>query len=322
MAGVTADQAVQRAVGCFVGASVGDALGAPFEFGPAGQWSERFPGPLLDGTSEMVGGGAFGWAPGEFTDDTQMAVIVAESLAARGGIDREHQFAWFRTWARSANDVGNLTSEVLGSGLPAADAATAVVERRGGRNTASNGSLMRVAPRAIRFASSGREGTIAAALELSGVTHADPLCRWAVAVAHEMIRVAIVGDDPLHAVPEVVALMPAQVRATYAPLLAAGWSPDHTDVANGTAFVSLAQAVWALRGHESYEGAVTAVIDLGGDTDTVAAITGAIAGARAGIDGIPSRWQQPLHGHVPDADGTLRRYDRTDLERLSITLLR
>lgn len=260
---------VQRAAGCFIGAAVGDALGAPFEFGPAGRWSERFPEPVLDGMGEMIGGGAFQWAPGEFTDDTQMAVIVAESLLARGGIDRDHQFARFQVWTSSANDVGNLTSEVLSCGLPAAEAATAVVERRGGRHTASNGSLMRVAPGAIHFASAGREATIAAALELSAVTHADPLCRWAVAVAHEMIRVAIDGDDPLDAAPEVVALMPEPVRAWYEPLLAPGWLPAHTDVGNGTAFVSLAQAVWALRSHDSYEGAVTAVIDLGDDTDTV-----------------------------------------------------
>ena len=311
---------VQRAVGCLVGAAVGDALGAPFEFGPAGRFSERFPQPVLGGVGELIGGGGFHWAPGEFTDDTQMAVIVAESLLARSGIDREHQFERFRVWARTANDVGNLTREVLSSGLPAAEAAEAVVARRGGRHTASNGSLMRVAPGAIHVAPAGRAATIAAALELSGVTHADPLCRWAVAVAHEMIRVAIAGDDPLLAVPEVLALMPDPVRAWYEPLLATGWEPGHTDVANGTAFVSLAQAVWALRRHESFEGAVTAVIDLGGDTDTVAAITGAIAGARAGIQRIPSRWQTYVHGRVPDADGVDRHYDHRALQRLAMSL--
>ncbi|MFN6122027.1 MAG: ADP-ribosylglycohydrolase family protein, partial [Actinomycetes bacterium] len=156
---------MQRAVGCLVGAAVGDALGAPFEFGPAGRFSERFPQPVLGGVGELIGGGGFHWAPGEFTDDTQMAVIVAESLLARSGIDREHQFERFRVWARTANDVGNLTREVLSSGLPAAEAAEAVVARRGGRHTASNGSLLRVAPGAIHFSPAGRDATIAAALE-------------------------------------------------------------------------------------------------------------------------------------------------------------
>ncbi|MFD4576400.1 ADP-ribosylglycohydrolase family protein, partial [Streptomyces sp. NPDC058479] len=69
-----------RAVGAVVGSAVGDALGAPFEFGPEGAFSARFPRP--GGGGEMCGGG--GWDPGEATDDTQMAVLVAESRGGRG----------------------------------------------------------------------------------------------------------------------------------------------------------------------------------------------------------------------------------------------
>lgn len=66
----------ERALGAVLGSAVGDALGAPFEFGPEGAFSARFPVPGQGG--EMCGGG--GWDPGEATDDTQMAVLVAESL--------------------------------------------------------------------------------------------------------------------------------------------------------------------------------------------------------------------------------------------------
>ena len=76
---------LQRAVAALLGAAIGDALGAPFEFGPAGKYLEAFPEPVLTGTGEMTGGGAFDWAPGEFTDDTQMAVALAESLVACAG---------------------------------------------------------------------------------------------------------------------------------------------------------------------------------------------------------------------------------------------
>ena len=72
-----------RAVGCVVGSAVGDALGAPFEFGPEGAFSARFPRPGQGG--EMCGGG--GWEPGEATDDTQMAVLVGESLLEHGGLE-------------------------------------------------------------------------------------------------------------------------------------------------------------------------------------------------------------------------------------------
>jgi hypothetical protein len=77
----------RRALGAILGGAIGDALGAPFEFGPAGAFGKRFPEPVLGGRGEMVGGGAFHWAPGEFTDDTQMAVILAESLLEHGGLD-------------------------------------------------------------------------------------------------------------------------------------------------------------------------------------------------------------------------------------------
>ena len=72
-------------MGALVGSIVGDALGAPFEFRPAGTYSRRFPEPVLRGHGEMVGGG--GWQPGEWTDDTQMSLLVAESLLACGGLD-------------------------------------------------------------------------------------------------------------------------------------------------------------------------------------------------------------------------------------------
>ena len=74
----------QRALGAILGSAIGDALGAPFEFGPSKQYSRRFPQPVFGGIGELIGGGAFNWAPGEFTDDTQMAIVQAESLLARG----------------------------------------------------------------------------------------------------------------------------------------------------------------------------------------------------------------------------------------------
>src|SRR5690349_787335 len=104
---------MQRAVGCIVGSAVGDALGAPFEFGPPGKYSEAYPVPRLGGIGEMTGGGGFHWAPGQFTDDNEMAVIVGESLLACGGIDADDQLNRFRAWARMAHDVGNLTRHVL-----------------------------------------------------------------------------------------------------------------------------------------------------------------------------------------------------------------
>ena len=100
-------------LGAVVGSAVGDALGAPFEFGPAGAFTARFP----DGVGELCGGG--GWEPGEATDDTQMAVLIGESLLGCGGLDLPDVFDRFRRWAAAGpKDIGLQTEEVLISGDP------------------------------------------------------------------------------------------------------------------------------------------------------------------------------------------------------------
>src|SRR4051812_48385769 len=103
---MTTDHRVQqRALGALLGSAAGDALGAPFEFGRPGDYARMFPEPMIGGIGEQIGGG-MAWAPGEFTDDTQMAVIQARSLLACDGIDGADLFERFREWARTAKDVG------------------------------------------------------------------------------------------------------------------------------------------------------------------------------------------------------------------------
>ncbi|GAA1222564.1 hypothetical protein GCM10009665_11000 [Kitasatospora nipponensis] len=113
-----------RAAGAVIGSAVDDALGAPFEFGPAGAFSARFPVPRAGeaprgeapARTEMAGGG--GWEAGEATDDTQMAVLVADSLLARDGLDLPDVFARFRRWAASEpKDIGLQTEDVLTNGM-------------------------------------------------------------------------------------------------------------------------------------------------------------------------------------------------------------
>ncbi len=129
---------IQRAAGAIVGSAVGDALGGPFEFGPQGAFSARFPAPGVG--NEMCGGG--GWNPGEATDDTQMAILVAESLLERGGLDLPDIFARFQRWAASEpKDIGLQTEDVLTNGMPW-DLAAAI-HFQVNQRAAGNGSLMR-----------------------------------------------------------------------------------------------------------------------------------------------------------------------------------
>ncbi|PYC83202.1 ribosylglycohydrolase [Streptomyces tateyamensis] len=301
----------QRAAGAVVGSAVGDALGAPFEFGPAGAFSSRFAVSAPGG--EMCGGG--GWDAGEATDDTQMAVMVAESLLERGGLDLPDIFARFQRWAASEpKDIGVQTEDVLTNGMPW-DLASAVHFQVNLR-AAGNGSLMRAATSAVYFARDGRQATMDAARRISALTHGDGAAWEGTVIFHELVRLALAGDDPLAALPEILTHVDAHHRERYEAVLAPTWHPDDATEFNGAVWPCLGSAVWAVRTTTSFEAAVRAAVDLGGDTDTVAAVTGGLAGAIHGLDAIPTRWTEPLHIPLPGHAGrVLRLPEMLDLTR-------
>ncbi|MFE0255659.1 ADP-ribosylglycohydrolase family protein [Streptomyces sp. NPDC059010] len=287
------DPHLQRALGTVIGSAVGDALGAPFEFGPEHAFSARFPKGTGD---EMCGGG--GWEPGEATDDTQMAVLVGESLLECGGLELPDVFRRFQRWAAAEpKDIGLQTEAVLSSGDPWDMAAA--LHFQVSQRAAGNGALMRAATSAVYFSHAGREATMDAARRIAALTHGDRAAWEGTAVFHELVRVALTGEDPLTAVPDTLDAVHPDHRERYAVVLAPDWHPDKATEFNGAVWPCLGSAVWALRTTSSYEDAVRAAIDLGGDTDTVAAVTGGLAGAVYGIDAVPERWTSALHVPLP-----------------------
>ncbi|MFF4961939.1 ADP-ribosylglycohydrolase family protein [Streptomyces sp. NPDC001222] len=300
-----------RAVAAVLGSAVGDALGAPFEFGPEGAFSARFPRPGHGG--EMCGGG--GWDPGEATDDTQMAVLLGESLLECGGLRLPDVFERFRRWAAGGpKDIGLATEAVLTSGDPWDLAAP--MHFQVNQRAAGNGALMRATTSAVHFAPRGREATMDAARRIAALTHGDRAAWEGTAVFHELIRVALTGEDPLAALPETLAAVHPGHRDRFAAVLAPHWHPDQATEFNGAVWPCLGSAVWALRTTTSYEDALRAAIDLGGDTDTVAAVTGGLAGAVYGPDALPERWTDSLHVPLPGfGDRTLRAPQLGDLAR-------
>jgi ADP-ribosyl-[dinitrogen reductase] hydrolase len=276
-----------RVVGALIGSVVGDALGAPFEFGPAGEFSRRFPTAARGVRTEMCAGGTSGRTPGEFTDGTRLALLVAASLIERGKLDEAdlHQ--------RQAA-AAHFTATGRGAG---------------------NGSLVRTVPVAIRFSGEGSAATMDAARRVSALTHGDSAAGEGCAIFHELVRVALEGDDPLAAVDAALATVPEEHQDRWATVLAPDWHPSQATESNGAVWPTLGSAVWALREGSTFEETLRLVVDLGGDTDTVAAVAGGLAGAVYGIAGIPMRWTSAVHGTVPGSSDA--RWELPDLHLLA-----
>ncbi len=296
MTGVQRD----RAAGVLVGQAAGDALGAPYEFQPA-----RINGEPV----KMVGGGSFGWAPGEWTDDTSMALCIADVAAQ--GVDlrevsaRDAVVARFVDWASEARDVGNQTASVLRSSRiraerraeVAADVAAEIFAQRG---RAGNGSLMRTSPVALAFLHDP-QGRRDAARAMSALTHpgddAEDACQiWCDAIAHAVLTGTFDGVRL-----GVDALPPHRAALWHERLDEAERLLPYEIPHNGWVVAAL-QAAWSAIHHVAQDGpkdlarTLEAAVRCGDDTDTVAAIAGALLGARWGVTAIPLRWQRILHG--------------------------
>jgi len=310
----------ERAAGAVVGSAVGDALGAPFEFGPPGAFTTRFPLRTTErtrtgaeGAHQMCGGGT--WDPGEATDDTQMAILVGASLLAHDGFDPADMFARFQRWAAAQpKDIGLQTEDVLTNGMPWDLAAG--VHFQVNTRAAGNGSLMRATTSAVWFAADGRTATMDAARRIAALTHGDRAAWEGTAIFHDLVRVALTGADPVAATPAALASVHPDHRERWTGVLAPTWHPRDATEFNGAVWPCLGSAVWAVRTTDTFEDAIRAALDLGGDTDTVAAVTGGLAGAVYGLGAIPTRWTERVHVPLPGwPDTILRRDELTTLAR-------
>lgn len=308
-----------RVVGAVVGAAVGDALGAPFEFAPAGTFSARLPDRRADGHGDMIGGGAFDWEPGEFTDDTQMGLALAASLHRCDGYDPDDVWRRWQAWARTSSDVGSTTRSALGH-HDWRDVRHARPEA-----TAANGALMRAFPLAPATLGCDTATARSVTLHQALLTHAHPAAAWGAWLGVAMMRAALLGGDPFATLEAELAGLTrsdAGNAARFVAMLDPSWEPGRPEddgVGNGSVWGCLAQAVWALRRRAAYADVVTDVIELGKDTDTVACVAGAIAGARAGASTIPSGWTGPVHGVLDTPSGT-ERYGLDELATVALVL--
>lgn len=295
-----------RYVGALLGLAVGDALGTTLEFKPPGTFR-----PIDD----MVGGGPFGLKPGQWTDDTSMAMCLAESLLECGGFDAGDQMRRYIRWWKegywsstgSCFDIGNTVRAALSAfertGEPFSGSTLEM--------SAGNGSLMRVAPVPLFFASD-RELAIRMAGESSRTTHgaraAVDACRYFAG----LLLGAVSGE------PKATLLGPS-----YSPVPGL-WTGEHLHPAvaavaggsfhtkappaiRGTGYVvdSLEAALWAFATTDDFRSGALAAVNLGDDADTTGAVYGQIAGACYGAEGIPTLWLEALFQRSTiDAIGT------------------
>ena len=272
-----------RARGAMLGLAVGDALGAAVEWLHPDQITSRYGGPLRD----MVASGM--WELGEWTDDTAMAVELAASMADQGRYDVDDVFGRYALWARSRpKDIGATVAAALRrSRSPAEARAAAAAHHAAEGRSAGNGSLMRTVPIAIRYR--GDPGAVERISRIdSGLTHHDPIAGDACAWFNLTVAALIQGRKPPRSTSEIARVTEAAIAGEEAELAAAAQEQ------RGYVLTTLRIAFAAAFRHDAFEPAVVFAVNLGGDADTNAAVTGALAGARFGADAIPQRWVEPL----------------------------
>ncbi|GAA5202331.1 ADP-ribosylglycohydrolase family protein [Microbacterium jejuense] len=287
---------LDRAVGAVLASAAGDALGSQYEFGPS----------LPDDTPVVFGRGHFGHEVGEWTDDTSMAVPLLEALSRHEALEDPATLsgvvARWLDWSKTSLDVGAQTRHVFGllAGQTSADAATSAaraVHEATGRS-GGNGSLMRTGPVALGYVGRSPAELAAAAGRVARLTHweddnLDACALWCLAIRHAILT----GEPDVRAGLERI---PTERRARWAQLIDEALVPGRhpRDFAQGNGWVVLAfqAALCAVAGAASLVDALERAVRGGLDTDTVAAIAGALAGAVWGASALPEDWRAILHG--------------------------
>lgn len=287
--------------GALYGVAIGDALGAPLEFMSAEQ-IERRHGLV----TEMIGGGWLNVEPGEITDDTQMTLAVAEGIVEEPENPIEAIGERFIAWARSGpKDIGGTCSRSIhgaaagGAKRPPEDVwfkASKDTAIANGNRSGGNGALMRTVYPGLYY--SQRLEAVEVATAIAQMTHWDENSNRACEIYTDMLYLiteAVIKqgesadkgriiDDTLHGTPYELDRLTNRTE----DLNPTGYVVDSMKCAVTAAF-------WNA---ESFKEAIIAAANMGGDADTIAAITGGIAGAYYGYDAIPERWINELAPEV------------------------
>jgi ADP-ribosyl-[dinitrogen reductase] hydrolase len=279
---------IERYQGCLLGLAVGDAVGTTLEFTAKGSFS-----PIDD----LVGGGPFNLAAGQWTDDTSMALCLAESLIFNKGFNPKDQMNRYCNWWQygymsstgECFDIGGTVSQALNCYLETGNVFTGSIEPE----SAGNGSLMRLAPIALFFRGDDK-ALVKYSGESSRTTHGTAECIDACkyfSCLLDQVFSGIAKEKLLSA----VSYKPETANISQIATGSFMSKPEADIHGNGYVVDSLEAALWSFFSTNTFETAILSAANLGEDADTTAAICGQIAGAYYGVTGIKSSWLDKLH---------------------------
>jgi ADP-ribosyl-[dinitrogen reductase] hydrolase len=303
---------IDRYRGALLGLACGDAVGTTAEFRARGSFPR---------VTDMVGGGHFGLQPGQWTDDTSMALCLAESLVTKGAFDARDQMNRYVNWwtwgylssTGECFDIGSTVRRALErfqqTGEPFAGSTD--------RHSAGNGSLMRLAP-VVLFAFPDEDRIDRLAADSSRTTHgaseAVECCRLFGALLGKALK-----GEPRNALKDCSSLRltePAVISIAEGAYLNKRAQDIH---GSGYCVASLEAALWCFHRTASFEDAVLEAANLGDDADTTAAIVGQIAGAHYGAEAIPQHWREKL-SHADQIDDLARSLHGLAMTRIGETM--
>lgn len=287
---------IDRYRGCLLGLAVGDAVGTTLEFKPPGSFQ-----PIDD----MTGGGPFRLQPGQWTDDTSMALCLSESLIkCRGFNARDKSQRYVRWWKEGhlsstgrCFDIGSTVRSALDRFLNTDEPLCGSQDP----NSAGNGSIMRLAPVVLFF---GHDPMLAIrnAAESSRTTHGAATCVDACRYLAALITGALCGINKAellgdHYSPEPGCWEREPLHTRIDQIASGSFKTKRPPAIRGTGFVvdSLEAALWAFHTTDNFSDGCLAAANLGDNADTTAAVYGQLAGAFYGEDGIPETWLARLH---------------------------
>jgi ADP-ribosyl-[dinitrogen reductase] hydrolase len=319
------DQLGEKFTGCLLGLACGDALGAPLEF-----MSPEAIAIKHGRVTEMIGGGWQNTFPGQYTDDTQMMMCLARSLIEKKTFDpadvAQRYVEWWKTNPRDIGQVTKVSLELIAGGTSIEEAAL-IAHQRCEEKSAGNGTIMRTAPLALVYHRRWEE-LIECSIKEARITHYDKLAGLGSACLNILISHALdcYPESPapnrkgrlskeqkrknrqmrLAVLEQCWNLMRSRSTEYYGLLRGVadkgesdldtlGYVTGRVNLpTSGFVMHTMETALWCFLNSNGFEQAVVTAVNLGGDADTIGAVTGTLAGAFYGLPALPERWLATL----------------------------